>query len=1008
MSGNGMRCLAQARRGRRAGRPAVLTVATAGGRADGRVHAGRRCRVGHGPGRHGPGPAGAGPAPESPTARARTVDVGNPHLVLLGPDRPASTCAELGPKLPAGLRGGVNVEWITRGPRRRRPLLDLRVFERGVGETLACGTGSVAAAAAARSWGWSVRTPGGRAQPRRDPRGHAWAPTRTPPRPGGPGALGRRRGRPSGDALLSNLLPTTLIERTFRERIVLVGVVFPGRTRRGGRRGPRRAGPAGRHRRAPTSWRASSSAATRPTRRPSSGRGKARGAARALPSGRRRHGGLRRRADPGPAAQPREAPRPHRHRPHGGDPGHLRPERPQPRGQGPGRAGPAAVPPAAAARPGLAAQPAGRRHRHPGPRRDPARGRPPPPGAAHAPARGRAARGRAHPRAPARSRAAGAGTARWPSWATPTPASPRCSTRSPTPASRSRTASSSTLDPRTRQRRCPAGETVLVTDTVGFVRKLPHELVEAFRSTLDSVRQADLLVHVVDGSAPDPRRRSTRCARCWPRSAPTDVPELLVFNKADRAPDDAPRLAARDPGSVLVSATHRRGDRRVAARARPTGCAARTASSSCVVPLERGDVLAAVHREGEVVETARRRRGGDRCTSCSTRWAGPASQRSWRHGDADERSACRPTPTTAWPAWPRWPPRHEGGMVDCSIGTPCDPPPPAVVAALARRAPSAGYPPSAGSPACARRPARGCGAASASTCRLGELAACVGTKEFVASVPHLLRLRRPDATPCCTRRCRYPTYAMGAALAGCRAVAVPPAPGRVGGLDLGAVAPTTRRAPWCCGPTRPPTRPGAWTTSAPRPPGAVPTACRSSPTSATAEFTWDGPPRSILEHGIEGVLAVHSLSKRSNLAGVRVGFYAGDAELVGFLRAVRQHAGLMVPGPVQAAGRGGPRRRRARGGAAGALPRAARRTGRRARGLRLPGAPVPAGGFYLWVPVPPGRGPDAWAIAAAPWPRAAGCSSAPATSTAPAGAGHVRVAVVQPLERLAAGGGAAR
>ena len=68
-----------------------------------------------------------------------------------------------------------------------------------------------------------------------------------------------------------------------------------------------------------------------------------------------------------------------------------------------------------------------------------------------------------------------------------------------------------------------------------------------------------------------------------------------------------------------------------------------------------------------------------------------------------------------------------------------------------------------------------------------------------------------------------------------------------------------------------------------------------------AEFTWDGPPRTILEHGTSGVLAVHSLSKRSNMAGVRAGFYAGDAELVHYLRECRKHAGCMVPGPVQAA-----------------------------------------------------------------------------------------------------------
>ena len=68
------------------------------------------------------------------------------------------------------------------------------------------------------------------------------------------------------------------------------------------------------------------------------------------------------------------------------------------------------------------------------------------------------------------------------------------------------------------------------------------------------------------------------------------------------------------------------------------------------------------------------------------------------------------------------------------------------------------------------------------------------------------------------------------------------------------------------------------------------------------EFTWTGRGRTILEHGLDGVVAVHSLSKRSNLAGVRIGFYAGDAELVHYLQEVRKHVGMMVPGPAQAAG----------------------------------------------------------------------------------------------------------
>ena len=82
----------------------------------------------------------------------------------------------------------------------------------------------------------------------------------------------------------------------------------------------------------------------------------------------------------------------------------------------------------------------------------------------------------------------------------------------------------STLDPRTRRFDLPGGELVLLTDTVGFVRKLPHQLVEAFRSTLEVVLESDLIVHVVDGSAPTSRVRSTPSTASSPRSAPTACP----------------------------------------------------------------------------------------------------------------------------------------------------------------------------------------------------------------------------------------------------------------------------------------------------------------------------------------------------------------------------------------------------------------------------------------------------------------------------------------------------
>ncbi|HTU38460.1 MAG TPA: aminotransferase class I/II-fold pyridoxal phosphate-dependent enzyme, partial [Acidimicrobiales bacterium] len=129
-----------------------------------------------------------------------------------------------------------------------------------------------------------------------------------------------------------------------------------------------------------------------------------------------------------------------------------------------------------------------------------------------------------------------------------------------------------------------------------------------------------------------------------------------------------------------------------------------------------------------------------------------------------------------------------GGMVDCSIGTPVDPPPAAALEALADSGTERGYPASAGSAplreAAASWLARRFGIAAPP---VSSVAACVGTKELVASVPHVLRLREPARDTVLYPAVSYPTYAMGAELAGCRAVAVPPPPGRHGGLDLGAI-----------------------------------------------------------------------------------------------------------------------------------------------------------------------------------------------------------------------------
>jgi GTP-binding protein HflX len=156
-----------------------------------------------------------------------------------------------------------------------------------------------------------------------------------------------------------------------------------------------------------------------------------------------------------------------------------------------------------------------------------------------------------------------------------------------------------TLDATTRKLALPGGETVFATDTVGFVRKLPHQLVKAFRTTLDVVRDADLLVHVVDASGPDPLGSIDAVRWVLSEIDAGDIPELLVFNKADRGAGAA-RLVAQHEGSAAVSATTGEGIEHllwvVGDRVR-----ALTAVTELMVPWDRGDVLASVHREGQVI-----------------------------------------------------------------------------------------------------------------------------------------------------------------------------------------------------------------------------------------------------------------------------------------------------------------------------------------------------------------------------------------------------------------------
>ena len=339
--------------------------------------------------------------------------------------------------------------------------------------------------------------------------------------------------------------------------------------------------------------------------------------------------------------------------------------------------------------------------------------------------------------------------------------------------------------------------------------------------------------------------------------------------------------------------------------------------------------------------------------------------------------------------------RHPGGLVDCSIGTPIDPPPASVVAALSTSEAERSYPPSIGTEAFREEVA----AWSHTRFRLqidpgSEVAAAVGTKEFVAGLPHWMKLRNPSRDTVLYPAVSYPSYEMGATLAGCRAVAVPVnedwsiqlesiseedakrallmwvnTPGNpAGGLDdLEAVAEWGRR-------------------------NDVPVFSDE----CYCEFTWDGPPRTILSTGSEGVVSVHSLSKRSNLAGLRVGFYSGDADIVNYLREIRKHAGFMVPGPAQAA-------------AVAALSDQDhvenQRTTYLARLERLSKimarlgveAPLPRGGFYLWVPAPEG---DAWLFVRR-LIEDLGLLASPGEFYGKAGAEYVRIAAVQGDERIA-------
>ncbi|GAA3459712.1 succinyldiaminopimelate transaminase [Saccharothrix longispora] len=332
---------------------------------------------------------------------------------------------------------------------------------------------------------------------------------------------------------------------------------------------------------------------------------------------------------------------------------------------------------------------------------------------------------------------------------------------------------------------------------------------------------------------------------------------------------------------------------------------------------------------------------------------------------------------------------HPGGVVDLSIGTPVDPVPDLVREALASVSDEPGYPTTHGTPAL-REAVVGSMARRYGVDGLDPTAVLptIGSKELVAWLPTLLGLGPGDvvAIPALA----YPTYEVGARLAGATPVR----------LADGEPAPPGTRLVWLNSPSNPTGR----VQSAAALAQAVADARAVGAVVASDEcylaLSWTATPVSALRPEVsggspDGVLAVHSLSKSSSLAGYRAGFVTGDPALVASLLEVRKHAGMIVPRPVQAA-------------MAAALSDdahvAAQRSRYEARRAVLLPALEAAGftvdhseaGLYLWST----RGESAWDTVA--WLADRGVLVAPGTFYGPTGDRHVRIALTASDERVAA------
>jgi succinyldiaminopimelate transaminase len=331
---------------------------------------------------------------------------------------------------------------------------------------------------------------------------------------------------------------------------------------------------------------------------------------------------------------------------------------------------------------------------------------------------------------------------------------------------------------------------------------------------------------------------------------------------------------------------------------------------------------------------------------------------------------------------------HPGGIVDLSVGTPVDPVPDVVRAALAAAADSPGYPATAGTAALRSAAAGWLARRHNVAVEPDAILPVIGTKELIAWLPTLLGCGPGDIVV--HPELAYPTYDAGARLAGARPVAAD---------GLTGLGPERVRLAWLNSPSNPtgkvlPAEHMRKTVSWARERGTV-----LASDECYIELGWEVTPLSVLHPEVcdgshAGLLSVHSLSKRSNLAGYRAGFVAGDQALIAELLEVRKHAGMMVPAPVQAA------MTAALADDAHAEEQRARYAGRRARlrpALEAAGWAVTGSeaGLYLWASHPD---LDCWASVE----RLAGLGIlvAPGAFYGPAGAGHVRVALTATDERI--------